>query len=288
MSRYPLLLVLTLAGATLAVTGMGHRQPPQPAAASPPAPTPPSTPAEAVPDPERLLDQAIDTFAPERVSWVEVKLWQQLREDASVYEVTCRYLAAPGYRVRLELHTQVGATHGELKLISDGQRLWHWQRTGRADPIIWVMELPKLQAGQPGLNTAEGVALARTETLRTQTFGGVGPMLQALRARLQKLQGKAVRWKGIDIVQVTGVWPADPSQLAAVPEYIRPRQVPRLCSIFLDARTLWPHRLEWWYSERPTDTPALLLQTEFREPILNRPLPAEEFKIPELTPHGQK
>jgi hypothetical protein len=284
MSRYSLLLVLTLAGVALFVTGMGNRQPPQPAAASPPAPTPPSTSAEAVPDAERLLDQAIDTFAPARVSWAEVKLWQQFREDASVYEVTGRYLAAPGHRVRLELHTQVGATRGELKLISDGQCLWHWQRTGRVDPIIWAMELPKLQAGQPGLTTPEGVAWARTETLRAQTFGGVGPILQTLRARLQQVQGKAVRWKGIDIVQVTGAWPEDPSQLAAVPEYIRPRQVPRLCSIFLDARTLWPHRLEWWYSERPTGSPALLLQTEFREPVLNYPLPpercAQEFAIP--------
>jgi hypothetical protein len=284
MSRYSLLLILTLVGAAPLLTGMGDRQPPQPAAAPPPAATPTSAPAAAVPDPERLLDQAIDAFAPGRVTWAEFKVWQQLREDGSVYEVAGRYLTAPGYRVRLELHTRVGATRGELKFVCDGHQLWHWRRVGRADPTIWVLELPKLQSGQPGLSTPEGVAWARTETLRTYTFGGVGPMLLALRERLKKLQGKAVRWKGIDVVQVTGTWPEDPSQLLAVPEYIRPRHVPRRCSIYLDARTLWPHRIEWWYSERPTDTPVLLLQTEFREPVLNRPLSpdrcAQEFTIP--------
>jgi hypothetical protein len=284
MSRYSLLLILTLAGAAFLLSGMGDRQPPQHANASPPVSTPPSTPAEVGPDPERLLDQAINSLSPAQLSWVEFKIWQQLREDGSVYEVTGRYLAAPGYRARLELHTRVGATRGELKFVCDGHQLWHLQRVGKTAPIDMVWELPPLQSGQPGLSTPEGVDRARTEALRKHTSGGVGPMLQALRTRLKKLQGKAVRWKGIDIVRVTGVWPEDPSQLLAVPEYIRPRQVPRRCSIYLDARTLWPHRIEWWYSERPTDTLALLLETEFREPVLNSPLPpdrcAQEFTIP--------
>jgi hypothetical protein len=282
MVRYPLFLGLSLAGAALLLSGALGRPRPAPAGASPPAPTPPSAPAAEIPEPERLLKSAATAYAD--VSWAEIKLWQQILEDGAIYEVTGRYLAAPDYRVRLELETQVGATRGELKMISDGQRLWHSQRVGRADPAVWVLELAKLEPGKQGLNTPEEVAWHRTETLRYQAFGGVGPMLEALRARLKNLRGKAVRWKGTDVVQVTGAWPEDPTKLAAVPEYIRPRQVPRRCGIYLDARTLWPHRLEWWYSERPQDPPALLMQTEFRDPVLNHPLPSErcaqEFAIP--------
>jgi hypothetical protein len=128
------------------------------------------------------------------------------------------------------------------------------------------------------------VAWARTETVRDQGFGGVGPLLTGLRQRLRQLTAKAVRWQGVVVIQVNGAWPEEPAKLAEVPEYVRPRQVPRRCSLYLDAKTLWPHRLEWWYAERPGDTPVLGMQTEFRDPVLNRPLSpqrcAEEFTIP--------
>ena len=281
MSRYPLILVLALAGAALLLTGMGSRQPPSPAAAAQPAPAPQVAATEDNAEPALLLDRAIEAYTPARVLWAEMKLWQRTRNDGSAYEVTGRYLAAPGDRLRLDLQTQIGATRAELRLISDGQRLCQWQRVGTGAPVVSVLELPKLESG----TTPAHVAWARMETLHDQSFGGVGPLLKGLRGRLRQLCAKAIRWKGIEVIQVNGAWPEDPGKLAEIPDYIRPRQVPRLCSLYLDARTLWPHRLEWWYSERPGDAPVLGMQTEFRDPVLNRPLSpercAEEFGIPQ-------
>jgi hypothetical protein len=281
MSRYSLFLVLPLAGAALLLTGLGDREPPSPAAAAQPTPAPQAAASEESAEPAQLLDRAIAAYAPARVLWAEMKLWQRARDGDSAFEVSGRYLAAPGDRMRLDLHTQVGATRAELRLICDGQRLCQWQRLGTAAPSVLLYELPRLEAGASPAH----VAWARTETVRDHGFGGVGPLLRGLRGRLRQLTAKAVRWQGVEVIRVNGVWPEDAAKLAEVPDYIRPRQVPRRCSLYLDAKTLWLHRLEWWYSERPGDTPELGMQTEFRDPVLNRPLSpqrcAAEFGIPQ-------
>jgi hypothetical protein len=275
MPRYPLLLLLALAGAVPLLTGMVNRQAPSP------PPPPPSAGGAEIAEPARFLDRAIEAYAPERITWAELRLWQRIVDDGAAYEVQGRYLAAPGHRLRLELETRVGRTRAAMKWVSDGRVLWQWQRVGTQAPTLLGTELPHAQTG---LSTADQVAWAVGETLRTKAFGGVSPLLKMVRERLGNLRGKAIRWRGFEIIQVTGAWPEDPGQLADMPDYLRPRHVPRLCSIYLDAKTLWPHRVEWWGSEQPDDQPVLLLQTEFREPVLNRPLPpdrcAQEFSVP--------
>jgi hypothetical protein len=275
MARSPLLIILGLAGGALLLTGMVNRR--APTSAPPAQPPSPAESAEAA----ELLDRASAAYAPPRVPWVEVKLWQQNRDEGAVYEVHGRYLAAPGNRVRLELQTRAGATRGEVKLVSNGMWLWEYHRFGDHPAKVVRGELPKLEKG---VNTPEWVDWARGETLRDRTFLGVGPLLKSLRDRLQGLRGEPVRWQDVEAVRVSGTWPADPSKLNGVPDFARPRQPPRLCALYLDAKTLWLHRLEWWATEGTKDGPALVMATEFRDPVLNRPLAAErcaeEFDIP--------
>jgi hypothetical protein len=278
MLRYPLLLVTILAGATLLLTGAGNSKPEPAAAPAPPDPSaPPAESAEAA----RLLDRAIEMYAPAKVAWLELTLWERIWENGVGREVQGRCLAAPGHRARLELKVQVGQTSGELKLIGDGKRLWQWQRLGDDPPVTSQGEMP---GPSEVLKTPESVAWARGETLRQQGLLGPGPLLETLRQQTQGLRRQAVRWKGIEVVQVTGGWPGAAAKLARVPDYARPRETPRLWSVYLDAASLWPHRLEWWGSERPQDPCMLLLEMEFREPAVNRPLPLErcvrEFTIP--------
>src|SRR5262249_21125629 len=121
MVRSPLILILGLAGSALLLTGMVNRQ-------SPP-PTQPPTPAESA-EAAGVLDRAIGAYDPGRVAWAEVKLWQQNQEEGATHEVRGRYVAAPGNRARLELQTQVGATRGEMVLVSDGKLLWQLSRYG--------------------------------------------------------------------------------------------------------------------------------------------------------------
>ena len=55
-----------------------------------------------------------------------------------------------------------------------------------------------------------------------------------------------------------------------------------MARLYLDPKTLWPHRLEWWGADPPRPGDVLLMQTEFRDPLLNRPPPPDRL-MRELT-----
>ena len=85
-------------------------------------------------------------------------------------------------------------------------------------------------------------------------------------------------------IKLTGSW-SDEVMRTLVPADERwPDGLPRQCRLYLEAPTLWPHRVEWWGPLRANAGDALLLQMEFRDPIINQPLSAErcarEFGFP--------
>jgi hypothetical protein len=271
MARYPWLVALTLTGGALLVltgavglpcrlrdlcAGCTGRE------AAPPAqsadPRAPHESAEAV----RLLDQAIAAHAPGRPGWVEMTLWQRHHDEGSTHEIQGRYVAAPDQRLRLELQVRVGRTHGELILVNDGAALWQALRFDGGEPRLTQVSL----AEEPEKGA---------EVLRQQAFLGVGPLLRVLRQGMHQPRRQAAHWQGKEVIQVSGDWPEDPSKLADVPDYQRPRHPPRRCRLYLDAQTLWPHRIEWQGASAADGTAPLLLELEFRDPILNRPLPPE-------------
>ncbi len=55
-----------------------------------------------------------------------------------------------------------------------------------------------------------------------------------------------------------------------------PPQARRVC-VFLDPRTMWPRRVEWW-GETAEGDPVTLAELEFRTPVLNQPLSAAECR----------
>ncbi len=269
MARYPWLLVLTAVGtAVLMLTGAVSPQPP----ASPPA-APSALPpvrhdgAEAA----DLLDRAADAYSPPRASWLQMGLWQRHHGEEGALEIHGRYVAAPDYRLRLELKVRVGRTQGDLTVVCDGKAVWQYLRlNGRKRGLIQV-ELPTPKEGE----SPATVEAARTELLRKEAFLGVGPLLRVLRQGMVGMRREPARWKGADAVRVTGAWRADPGKLAGIPEPLRPRNVPRECSVLLDGRTLWPHRIEWRGDPRTEKETGLLLEVEFRDPVFGRPLSPE-------------
>ena len=54
-----------------------------------------------------------------------------------------------------------------------------------------------------------------------------------------------------------------------------PSGLPRQCHLYLDARTCWAQRVEWWGPTAGVGDDRLLVQMEFRNPVFNRPLPAD-------------
>src|SRR5207237_6745090 len=142
-------------------------------------------------------------------------------------------------------------------LVSNGGTLRHACRVGAgAKPVVYLLPFPT--ATDPAA-PPEQVARARDEFLAQYGCPGVQPLLRNVRDRLQNPVHKATRWNGRDVVKVTGAWCADLSQTAAVPPDLLPRARPRRCQVYLDARTLWPHRIEWWGGGERQDRDALLM-----------------------------
>jgi hypothetical protein len=113
--------------------------------------------------------------------------------------------------------------------------------------------------------------------------------LPALRQRLNWVRKETVRRGGKVFVKLTGTWtPAEAAALCPAGQPW-PAGLPRQCKLYLDADTLWPHRVEWWGPDPPRPGEALLAQAEYRDPILNQPpgpdRTAHDFTV-ELPPDG--
>lgn len=281
-SRFAFLPVLSCS-ALLLLGGMGPVRPSATPRAEPPAPpAPPAPPSQPVPpagladDPAALadLDRALAVLAPGRLRWLEVGLWQRVTEQGESCEATGRYLAAPDGRVRLDLTTRSGGAAGTLQVVNDGTTLWQATRVGAGpwgNGSRYRVGDVRRQLSRPEVPEA-----VREDFLRRQDCAGVLRQLPALRQRLTWFRREAVRREGRLLVKLSGTWkPAEAAGLVR-PGQPWPDDVPRQCRLYLDPVTGWPHRFEWWGPDPPRPGDALLIQLEFRDPVLNRPLSAEQ------------
>lgn len=275
MTRYQILLLPLLAGAILVLGGaLKHRS----AGEQPPlAPPGLESDAQAL----ALLERAADAFAPERVQWLEAEVWQQSRGEGFTSQSRGRLLVAPGERLRFDMNLRTGKTLGELRLVCDGKTL---SQTLRVAGELTQAENWELPVASAKLQTPVDVAKARRALIADKGFAGISPLMRTLRQRGQNVQIQSQCWKGRDVHVVVANWPVDADALAAVQEMMRPAMPPRLCCVYLDAATGWPHRIEWWGWKKLGQPWVLLLETEYRDVVLNQPLSpqrcAAEFLVP--------
>jgi hypothetical protein len=264
--RYLLLPALVVP--TLLLAGaLNHPVAPPAAAAAPP----PSAAADVAAT--QALERAIVQLSPERLAWMEATVWQQLACDDFTYQAEGRYLAGPDHRLRLNLKVFLGRVRSEIQVVSDGSTLWQSSRVEGGQPVVSRVELEKvLQALYRPVVRPQ----VRDEFLQNQCFAGLGPLLQGLRKRMVADRAEAVTWKGKAVTRLTLHWSAEQAAVLATPGEAWPAYLPRKCRLYLDAASLWPLRLEWWgpTSRQVEDT--LVLQMEFRDPVLNKPLSKEE------------
>jgi hypothetical protein len=299
-SRF-VLLPLVACTALLLTGSLGPGRPsagPRPAEAAMIAPLAPASqpapPADPVPDAEAgaALARSLALLAPDRLRWLEVALWQRITAQGMSCEAEGRYLAAPGGRFRLDLKTRNGGCPGALQVINDGTCLWQTTKIGPGDQTTYRRyRLEEVQAALDDPATAPAV---RDEFLRDQNCAGVLTLLPALRERMTWFRRERVRRDGRLLVKLSAAW--KPAEAAALvrPGTPWPDDLPRQVRLYLDPETFWPHRLEWWGPDPDRPDDSLLIQMEFRDPVLNRPLSAErcarEFrpdaqseKFPEVT-----
>ena len=255
---------LILAG-LMGLTGAFHSSP----APRPTRPLPPNVPDAAA---EHTLDRAIAALAPERIGYIETKLWQKVTLPDLTYEAHGRYVMGPQRRFRLELHMKHDSGAATRLAVSDGAALWEAERIGPGDlTAVTKLDLIPVMAALEGKGTP---ALLRAELLDGPRFGGVVPLLRNLRGRMNWVNVEKVNQRGKQRLRLAGVWTPDYAG------YIRTEQgwpagLPEQCQLDLDALTLWPDRIEWWGPVTDGAADTLLAAVEFRDPVAYTTLTAE-------------
>jgi hypothetical protein len=283
MSHFRFLLMLPVAGGVLLLLGsLGLVHPLGASRAeradSLPAAPPSQTvlPTDTPPDAEatQVFERALAAHDPAKVTWAEMNLWQQVNVQGLIFEAQGHYLSAPGQRWRLDLQTRRGNTDGTLQVVSDGTTLWQVLRVGTGNWVSYSrVNLPDVLAFLDSPETAPQVG---DEFFLNQARGGILTLLPRLRYRMNWVRKETVRRNGRVLLKLAGTW--TPAEAVALSRSgtTWPNGLPRQCRLYLDPDTLWPYRLEWWGPQPARRDDSLLVQLEFRDPVLNRAPPAEQ------------
>jgi hypothetical protein len=197
----------------------------------------------------------------------------RVQVQSLLYEAEGRQLAGPDRQLHLDLRTHVGDTEGSTRSICDGQTLWQSTQVTEGGPItITRVDLDK---ALESANRSPGMALARAEFFRVRSFMGIVPLLADTRAQLHWVKKESVRRGKHDYVKLSGVMPAETLKQFSEVNGPGVSGVPRECRVYLDRRSLWPSRIEWWGEDPPRPGMVPLVQMEFQKPVVNHP-PAPE------------
>lgn len=267
MSKKHFVLVPLFACSLQLVMGALNYQPPAtPTSAAPPQPAATAFVAQPLDlaggleklGAAQLLERASAAVAPSQAPWLVTKTWQkQSFEDAS-FEAEGRLVRGPNHCARLELHVRAGGEPAEVIIVSDGVVLAHVRKVAGEKDEVTTQQLSG--QGAPPLTPPQIDFL-----LTAKGCAGPHGLLQQLRGMLENLRSETGTWQERPVIRLTGTAKAAQGEPA-----------PRTCHIYLDVRTLWPVRVEWWRTSPMSPGPQPLLELEFREPILNRPLSHDE------------
>jgi len=222
-----------------------------------------------------MLDAALERLNQSRVSWLETEVWQKAQMRGLEYESEGSCLAGPDHQFRLELTTRHGSAAATFFAVSDGATLWQGTRSAVG---LWT-DVTKVNLTQVRkvVNQAGPVADLLDEWQDAQGHYGVVALLKRLCAQISWTNKELVRRNGGTFIRLTGAWTdASTNNLVGYAENL-PDALPRQCRLYLDKETLWPHRLEWRGTSAPSSGNAPLLEIEYRNPRMNRPIPSERL-----------
>ncbi len=256
--------VVLLAGA---LWGPGRRIP---VAGS--AQTLPALAADARPDPAAMevLQRAASRLEPPRLEWLRTSVWMRISLPRIAYEAEGSYILAPVERFRLELRTtHTGrsggkSSNGGVLSVCDGRDLWLASRTG---PEGWG-KVSRLRVGAilDGPDSPVKMPGMRDHFLRGTVLRGLVPLMRSLQIELRWVRRESSAGEEV----LTGMW--HPSMMATLASSgsTWPEGLPKLCRLTLRGPTLWPARIEWLGDTDNRGRTPLLVEMEFRDPILGQ------------------
>jgi len=263
MRWYRSLLLPMVVGVGIIVAGaMGQQTAPPTQPAPPPQPVTPPKPPTPDPAGAKILEEALKA---KRLDWIQTTLWQQMDVQGLTFQAEGTYLSAPDNRLHLNLVVHVGDTTGKLETISDGTTLWETMQVGEGERAI--TKKIRLKDVLDTVNKQDMAKEMRDEFMESQAFYGVLPLLKSIQQRMVVTKKEAIKWHGFDVNVLTADWAID--IVKAVTEDGKrpwPPAMPRQSRLYLDAKTHWPHRIEWLGSVPGKTEDGVVLQMEFRNP----------------------
>ncbi len=199
-----------------------------------------------------LVRKAIDKLDARKTPWLKTKIRQTMSDPECGCVAEGMLQRGPNQCARLSMRT--GARRWTV--VSDGEVAAHVLECDEASAKVNVEQLPARSE-----STAE-----REAFLTAKGCGGPLAMLQKLLPFLENAKLQTGLLDDAPVIQIHfDVNPSDKTM--TIPA--------RHANVYLDARTLWPWRVEWWGPDNENRLRSIL-RIEFLEPELNRELSVEE------------
>lgn len=258
-----LVVVMLLTGGVIALAGAWNRQPP------PPDPIPETafvaqdieldsdTFGSSV-DAGQLLQSAIAKLEPSRTNWLKTKIRQTMNDGISAFVAEGYLQRGPNHCARLEMTITTDGRDATLIVVSDGELLAEIRRLPEVEPKIDVHELPDEAQGSK-----------REAFLNDKSCAGPVALLRQLQTHLRNGRLQTGLLEKTPVIRVKG--DLDPDAKTGLSSTVMPA-----CQAvaYLDAKTLWPRRLEWWGRDM-ANARRMISCIEFTDAEVNRPLSTE-------------
>jgi hypothetical protein len=257
--KFSTFFVSLLACSTLLLTGALGRQP---AGSMPNSPTP-FTAQSDVGDAKALLGEILVRLGVAAQSdWLTATVWQTIDDGETRFEAEGRLVRGPGHRLRLDLEVK-SRRRGRVVIACDGTTLWRSRHLGSEEKSVESFPVP--QGCHPSAPEFQSF-------LRDRAVPEPLALLRALSNGLSNTKAQTGLWHSQQAARITGDW----SPCEDTPADLRAPKRPRTCHVYVDLKTGYPLRIEWWGSENEGNALALVSQIEFRDLVLSPPPPPDE------------
>jgi hypothetical protein len=205
-----------------------------------------------------LLDKAVARLAAAPSPWLKTKVRQTMSRFGSTFVADGFLQRGPNHCARLEMTVAGNGQGGHLLVVSDGVLLAR---------VCAVPGEKRAPSAEP--LPAAGDLAARDEFLTARSCGGPLAVVRQLHAHLRNGKLQTGRLDDRAVIQVKGEIDSDAK---CSPGFsISAHQA---CA-YLDAKTLWPWRVEW-HGRAKAGEPRQMLCVEFHDPEMDRELSAAE------------
>ena len=214
---------------------------------------------------KHLLEKTMETLSAAQVRWLKTKICQTMTDEESNFSAEGFLQRGPNHCARLEMQVRTDGVTSRLLIVTDGAVLAQERTIHDHPPEIVCEDLPP-ESPAPSGNAPS----ARDAYLAGKGCSGPMTLMQQLFPHLKNLKLRTGMLQGQPVIQVKGeIQPGDYAPLAHTIIPVRH------CYIYVDAKTLWPRRIEWW-GQKKFGSLRCVMQIEFRDPAVNEELSLEE------------